>query len=600
MPDVKLLKATLVVPTYNEELAIYDSLTFLSETDLPHGICWYEWILLDGSSSDNTINIALKWAKNNPEIPLRVQKSSERKGKAMELEELRLDMLYDKSPPDIVVVSDADSNISPDALKFLLDPFLRSSDIAVVWGLPIPRGSLFKRRASRFQMLCNGALVRAGGSQAIRAEGRIFAFRLSSLKEFSWRPGMMNDDTQLAAYVRQKNLPHLSVPEATTHVLPAAGWKDFYLQTYRYYAAEKKLSKENNSPVNDNQDFSFFLKKVYELSKVIIRDPLGAIAYAIARIVAFSRHKLAPTSFEDTWAIATSTKGIDKTSFFGGYLYVTNSLKKKFLEFIRVTKTCKNWPQVSAILVLGHLPLFKSYLPKNFVFISRSKLRLEAPQGRARQYPIIEVLVNDAYHLDQIYKIFNRHEGLSIVDIGAHVGAFTVAVSEKLPQATIICCEPAFDTVSYLSKNLQQNGIMNKVQIINQAVGSRVEKRVLYRSEEASCEASLFEDLSGIPAHDLDTVVDVIDVASVFAIAKNPEIIKLDCEGSEYEIILESDPSIWDSVNCVLIEYHSVIGHNWTELLARFREFGLDCLWHENGHENGFGTAMLLRKGLEV
>ena len=44
------------------------------------------------------------------------------------------------------------------------------------------------------------------------------------------------------------------------------------------------------------------------------------------------------------------------------------------------------------------------------------------------------------------------------------------------------------------------------------------------------------------------------------------DVVKIDTEGAEYDFVLASDPAAWASVQRVVMEYHDVPGHGWTEL----------------------------------
>ena len=74
------------------------------------------------------------------------------------------------------------------------------------------------------------------------------------------------------------------------------------------------------------------------------------------------------------------------------------------------------------------------------------------------------------------------------------------------------------------------------------------------------------------------------------------DLVKIDCEGAEYDIILNSSLSCWDSVSCVLLEYHPVPGHSWDELARHFEELGFTISWLDADESRpGLGMAMLVR-----
>jgi hypothetical protein len=61
----------------------------------------------------------------------------------------------------------------------------------------------------------------------------------------------------------------------------------------------------------------------------------------------------------------------------------------------------------------------------------------------------------------------------------------------------------------------------------------------------------------------------------VAAIGAPVDLVKIDCEGGEFDLVLSSSPSSWQSVQRVVIECHPVAGHSWPELRDWFAGIGL-------------------------
>jgi hypothetical protein len=53
------------------------------------------------------------------------------------------------------------------------------------------------------------------------------------------------------------------------------------------------------------------------------------------------------------------------------------------------------------------------------------------------------------------------------------------------------------------------------------------------------------------------------------------DLVKIDCEGGEYDLVLNSSPSSWATVQRVVIEFHPVAGHGWAQLRDFFAGVGL-------------------------
>jgi len=76
-------------------------------------------------------------------------------------------------------------------------------------------------------------------------------------------------------------------------------------------------------------------------------------------------------------------------------------------------------------------------------------------------------------------------------------------------------------------------------------------------SVAGSCSSTLVPALAPGDAEWLEVPVE--DLAAAIAESGAPDLVKLDCEGGGYEIVLVSDPVFRASVCCVLLEYHPVL-----------------------------------------
>lgn len=266
---------------------------------------------------------------------------------------------------------------------------------------------------------------------------------------------------------------------------------------------------------------------------------------------------------------------------------------EKGKEAYKVMRCCRNWPSVLLSLTGGHIAVMRRLLPKQFTLITRSGAILRAPDSRAPRYPVIEVLVDDAYRLDELPWNATRSHGLRVLDVGAHVGSFTVAIAARYPNAQIVSYEPSPTTFAYLEMNIRANGLESRVSGRQVAVGATTGNAHLHESEVGSALSTL---VAAMASDDTSAIaVDVVAIAAAISTSRGPELVKLDCEGSEYGIILDSDPLVWKGVSCLLLEYHPVPGHSWEQLKDRLQSFGLGCSWHKESATENLGMAMFLR-----
>jgi FkbM family methyltransferase len=149
----------------------------------------------------------------------------------------------------------------------------------------------------------------------------------------------------------------------------------------------------------------------------------------------------------------------------------------------------------------------------------------------------------------------------AIVDIGAHVGAFTVWAAMRSPRARILAVEPNPETFTFLERNIRDNGLQGRVVAVNVAVGA----------EDGAGTLELVEHSLGtrLAQHGEGTVkVKIRTIPSLLAAAGigDVDVLKIDCEGMEYEVFKALDPEQLARLDVVACEYHPNPGHSVREL----------------------------------
>ncbi len=151
-----------------------------------------------------------------------------------------------------------------------------------------------------------------------------------------------------------------------------------------------------------------------------------------------------------------------------------------------------------------------------------------------------------------------------ILDVGANIGGASIFFSKLYPQSKIYAYEPAKFTYQVLLDNLRLNNIKN-VFPIRQAIAGKSGKLAFY-VHEASGLSSLFSSRVNM----VKTTVSAISLANVFknhAISKC-DLLKMDCEGAEYDILSNTSVDILKKVKNMIIEYHdSITYHHHGELI---------------------------------
>jgi FkbM family methyltransferase len=127
-----------------------------------------------------------------------------------------------------------------------------------------------------------------------------------------------------------------------------------------------------------------------------------------------------------------------------------------------------------------------------------------------------------------------------VIDIGAHVGTFSIYLAKRHPGLRILAFEPVPENYACLKANLELNRITN-VEAHNLAItgDGRKLRMVAHRSNTGGATVNLCDmDLQDHAHFDVESVT-LDDVFRDRAIDRC-RLLKIDCEGSEYEILLRT------------------------------------------------------------
>jgi FkbM family methyltransferase len=192
------------------------------------------------------------------------------------------------------------------------------------------------------------------------------------------------------------------------------------------------------------------------------------------------------------------------------------------------------------------------------------------------------IFFDDCYRLRKLPRNLN-----SVVDVGGNVGLFSLVARHHFPGAKIFAYEPNPFIGSYIRQNLSKLS----VEIHQEAVGAR-QGFIKLNLGGNSLHSTVTEDPEGeIPMVDFDTVVD--------RAGGTIDLLKLDCEGGEWDI-LESSASI-EKVKNLAMEFHlwarpqSTVD-DMTDLIKR-RGFKIERIEQRNLQDWGLIIATRLEKG---
>jgi FkbM family methyltransferase len=217
---------------------------------------------------------------------------------------------------------------------------------------------------------------------------------------------------------------------------------------------------------------------------------------------------------------------------------------RKVLRRLRLAplaaRTLRSWPRYLWHYALGLVPAS----PYQF----RNGARLQIGRG-VDHVPIIEIFMRNDYG--------EVPDGAVVLDLGANIGAFSVYAATTARAVTVFAYEPMSDFFRLLQHNVRINGLDHNVKFFNVAVGSDSRDRnLIVGSERFSFPTTVDALYRGtstlrVPCTSLEQIFSANRLSRV-------DLLKIDCEGAEYEILYGSPPRIFEKIVEIRLEYHDL------------------------------------------
>jgi len=252
-------------------------------------------------------------------------------------------------------------------------------------------------------------------------------------------------------------------------------------------------------------------------------------------------------------------------------------------------RTFSNWATVLADMArekIGRGPATRT-------FNTRGGLVIQCPNKPGARVPIYEIFAEDCYHFEWFLGPLSG-QPLQVLDVGGQIGTFACRLAQLEPKATIRTYEPSPTSASVLRGNVERNKFADRVTVVEAALAGSVGTAEFDDNEGGSGTNSLV----GAQGSSATVTVNTTTFdAAVAALPAPPNVVKIDCEGGEYDLVAASSPESWAAVERLVIEYHKVPGHSWDELRTWFGGVGL-AVEHEEPLGEDLGVVWLSREPL--
>lgn len=190
---------------------------------------------------------------------------------------------------------------------------------------------------------------------------------------------------------------------------------------------------------------------------------------------------------------------------------------------------------------------------RDFTYNSQSYTVLKNNNDPSTNGCIIEIVKRNEYRLEQ----FSSRENGTFIDVGANCGIATIILAKQNPNSIIYSFEPDPSVYKVLEENIKLNNLSNVI-LFNKAMCRKETKTIElclhpnYSGGNTTCaEKTVFGNNTIVECVSFDEIIDKYKISTI-------ELLKIDCEGAEYEILYESEHFKERIVKALVGEFHNL------------------------------------------
>jgi FkbM family methyltransferase len=212
-------------------------------------------------------------------------------------------------------------------------------------------------------------------------------------------------------------------------------------------------------------------------------------------------------------------------------------------------------------MTLTSLPFYRIFsnliyiYPTPYGILLNSAIQLRAHMIGTYEYPASKILQKEL------------KDARLFIDVGAHVGYYTLLASKIAKE--VIALEPDPFNYKLLRINLRINGISNAYALniaASNYTGTGIFASIKNIGKLLAQKSNLDNNINKIKIR----VVKLDDL--LLKIGKNPDVIKIDVEGSEMQVLEGLQETLRKGVKCLMIEVHSE--ENNAEVISFLKSLG--------------------------
>lgn len=171
----------------------------------------------------------------------------------------------------------------------------------------------------------------------------------------------------------------------------------------------------------------------------------------------------------------------------------------------------------------------------------------------------VPAVANELNNSEYNFKNINFSAGDLVIDIGANVGIISIYLAKKYPFLKIYAFEPVKRNYDNLIKNIKLNNIPDGTIITENKAVTMDGRRIKMNFDIRNSGGSFGEDIKDQQNVNIKSSVDSISLNDIFQkySITNLKLLKIDCEGFEYEILHNTKIENLKNIHAIRGEFHN-------------------------------------------
>lgn len=215
-------------------------------------------------------------------------------------------------------------------------------------------------------------------------------------------------------------------------------------------------------------------------------------------------------------------------------------------------------------------------------FTYKQTIEHEGLKLRIRNFSSDFTIFYEIFYSQNYTKNFPIPDNSIVLDIGAHIGLFSVMASRIAKK--VYSFEPNSENFNILLTNIRLNSIKNIIPI-NKAVSKKTGRAKLNTDVEDS-ECSLSDKGIDVATISLKDFFDAYNIKKI-------DFLKMDCEGSEYDILMSTPKKYLERIGKISMEIHKT--NKFLEDMSKFlskNSFSIKTMTHDKHFKTGMIHAV--------